>query len=84
MNNISATDQRALLTRLAERIVGYDLFGPYLGFVASDDPHRLLEPPDPDRPRRRTDDAIDARHIAIHKLTVGDTTPGDNRNAAED
>ena len=52
--------------------------------MASDDPHRLLEPPDPDRPRRRTDDAIDARHIAIHKLTVGATTPGDNRNAAED
>lgn len=24
MNNISATDQRALLTRLAERIIGYD------------------------------------------------------------
>ena len=67
-----------------QRLIGYDLFGPYLGFVASDDPHRLLEPPDPNRPRRRTDDAIDARHIAIHKLTVGDTTPGDNRNAAED
>jgi len=67
-----------------QRLIGYDIFGPYLGFVASDDPHRLLEEPDPTRPRRRTDDEIDARHIAIHKLTVGDTTPGDNRNSAAD
>lgn len=67
-----------------QRLIGYDLFGPYLGFVASDDPHRLLEPSDPDRSRRRTDDAIDAHHIRIHKLTVGDTSPGDNRNAAGD
>ena len=50
--------------------------------MASDDPHRLLEPHDPVRPRRRTDEAIDARHIAINTLTIGEVSPGDNRNAA--
>ena len=52
------------------RLIGYDYGGPYLGFVNSDDPHRLFEPGYRVHPMRSRPD-IDQRSEAIDPLPLG-------------
>ena len=56
------------------RLIGYDFGGPYLGFVDSDDPHRIFEP-GYTGPRHRSRPEIDAAFEKVELIRFGDVTP---------
>ena len=53
-----------------QRLIGYDLGGPYLGFIEQGNPHRLLEDP-PKMDYARTDPDLEARRKAIEPIPIG-------------
>lgn len=58
-----------------QRLIGYDLGGPYLGFVEEGNPIRLLRNDGEgagDGDFARTDPALDARRAAIEPIPIGD------------
>lgn len=58
-----------------QRLIGYDLGGPYLGFVEDGNPIRLLRDHgdgDKDGDFARTEPALDARREAIQPIPIGD------------
>ena len=55
-----------------QRLIGYDLGGPYLGFVEQGNPIRLLRD-DGDGDYARTEPALDARRATIEPIPIGNT-----------
>ena len=53
-----------------QRLIGYDLGGPYLGFVEEGNPIRLLSD-DRDGDYARTEPELDARRAAIEPIPIG-------------
>ena len=57
-----------------QRLVGYDLGGPYLGFVEQGNPIRLLQDGD-DADYARTEPALEVRRTEIKPIQLGDVAP---------
>ena len=55
---------------IRDRLIGYDLGGPYLGFIEQGNPHRLLEE-SPKMDYARTDPDLEARRKAIEPIPIG-------------
>ena len=53
-----------------QRLIGYDLGGPYLGFIEQGNPHRLLEDP-PGEDYARTEPALDERAAQLEPIPFG-------------
>ncbi len=54
-----------------QRLIGYDLGGPYLGFVEQGNPIRLLQDDDGAGDYARTEPGLDARRAAIDPIPIG-------------
>ena len=59
-----------------QRLIGYDLGGPYLGFIEQGNPHGLLEDP-PKMDYARTDSDLEARRKVIEPIPIGRIGEGD-------
>jgi len=58
-----------------QRLIGYDLQGPYLGFIEAGNPHQLLED-SPSADYARTEDRLDKKASELNLLTL--TVDGEN------
>ena len=58
-----------------QRLIGYDLQGPYLGFIEAGNPHQLLEDT-PSGDYARTEDWLETRAAELARLTL---TPGEKQ-----
>jgi ectoine hydroxylase-related dioxygenase (phytanoyl-CoA dioxygenase family) len=58
------------LPEALQRLMGYDLGGPFLGMVGGGDPHQVLANQSGEAARQRTSDELEAAHTSIRKLKV--------------